>query len=255
MTSPTPIQLIMLPGIATDRRLFAAQRARFPELIVPEWPRWDDASGDAQSFAAWCWEAWTVGGGRCIDSEQPFILSGTSSGGLVALELAWLAQQLGKPPAAVLLISSCRNWQAVPRWYGRWSDWSSRLPRWLVKQWFVSRHVTRSLRSDSADRATAELVEAMYQASDWDELQRWARCLATWRREESELEAANFPVHQLHGRLDSLFPKPSPKQATLLLDAGHWMTATHAQSVNNWIEAIVRDLTLKRRGPSRPSRP
>jgi len=87
----------------------------------------------------------------------------------------------------------------------------------------------------------------MYQSSDFQHLQRWARCMSTWRREESDVAAADFPIHQLHGRLDSLLPKPSPQHATLLLDAGHWMTSTHADSVNNWIEAIMRDLSLKRR--------
>ncbi len=252
MTSLQTIQLVMLPGIAADRRLFAAQRERFPNLIVPEWPAAINTIGtidDASVLAERCWADWTVGNALCIDSDQPFMLCGTSSGGLMALEIAWHAAKLGKPPAAVLLISSCRNWQAVPRWYGRWADWSSKLPRWLANKLFVSRHVTQSLRSDAADRATAELVEAMYQASDFQQLQYWARRMSTWRREESELAAANFPIHQLHGRLDSLLPKPSPQHATLLLNAGHWMTATHADTVNNWIEAIIRDLSLKRRGP------
>ncbi len=77
----------------------------------------------------------------------------------------------------------------------------------------------------------------------------FARLMAAWRREAPEQIQAPFPIHQLHGRLDALLGKPSPKQATLLLDAGHWMMATHAPTVNNWIEAILRDAVLKHSKP------
>jgi hypothetical protein len=112
---------------------------------------------------------------------------------------------------------------------------------------FVRRQITQSLRSDGANDQTSQLVEAMYQSADWQQLQMLARLMATWRREETDANNAPFPIHQLHGRLDSLLPKPSPKHATLLLDAGHWMTSTHAHTVNNWIDAIKRDAVLKRK--------
>ena len=249
MNSPATIQLILLPGIATDRRLFAAQRERFPDLITPDWPSDSNDCRDASEFARRCWDSWTVGTNRVIDSDRPFIIGGTSIGGIIASEIGWLTSNLGQPPVAVLLLSSCRSWKAVPRWYGRWADWSTKLPRWVASKLFVRRHLSQSLRSESANPEIAELVEAMYQSTDWTQLQFFARLMATWRREESEVNAAPFAIHQIHGRLDALLPKPSPKHATLLLDAGHWMTATHPQSVNNWIEAIVRDVSLKRRGP------
>ena len=249
MNSTAHIQLIMLPGIANDRRLFANQREHFPDLIVPDWPAHAESCRDASEFARLCWDSWTVGVNRTIDSDQPFIIGGTSIGGVIATEIGWLTSNLGKPPLAVLLLSSCRSWQAVPRWYGRWADWSNKLPRWIASRLFVRRHLLQTLQRERADRDCAALVEAMYQSADWSQLKLFARLMASWRREEAEANAAPFAIHQLHGRLDSLFPKPSPKHATLLLDAGHWLTATHSQAVNNWVEAIVRDVSLKRRGP------
>ena len=237
--------MLMLPGLASDERLFSAQGERFKEMVVPEWPSLTEPARDPKRFAENCWNAWTVGSGA-LASNLPYIIGGTSVGGIIATEIAWLAQQLGKPPIAVLLISSCRSWQAVPRWYGRWADWSDKLPKWLASKLFVRRQITQSLRCDGANAETAQLVEAMYQSADWRQLQMFTRLMAAWRREEVDANKSPFPIHQLHGRLDSLLPKPSPKQATLLLDAGHWMTATHANTVNNWIEAIVRDAALKR---------
>ena len=247
MSSIDKIQLLMLPGLACDERLFAAQRERFPEMIVPEWPDLSESIRDPKEFAQRCWNAWTTG--AVFAADQPYILGGTSVGGIVAVELAWLAHQLGKPPAAVLLISSCRSWQAVPRWYGRWADWSSKLPKWIASKLFTRRQIIQSIASDGANSQTAQLVEAMYQSADWQQIQMLARLMATWRRDEADANNAPFPIHQLHGRLDSLLPKPSPKLATLLLDAGHWMPATHADTVNNWIDAILRDVVLKRSKP------
>lgn len=244
MASPDKFRLLMLPGLASDERLFAAQREQFPDLIVPAWPSSPEPIRDPKVFAQRCWDAWTVADG-ILASDQPYILGGTCVGGIVALEMAWIALQLGKPPAAVLLISSSRSWQAVPRWYGRWSDWSERLPKWIASRMFMRRQITQSLRSDRADERTAQIVEAMYQAADWRQLQMFTRLMASWRREEADVNNAPFPIHQLHGRCDSLLPKPSPKYATLLLDSGHWMPATHATAVNNWIEAILRDAFLK----------
>ncbi len=244
MTSPDKICLLMLPGLASDERLLWAQRERFPELLVPEWPNLTEPVRDPKVFAQHCWNAWTTGMGA-LATDQPYFIGGTSVGGIIALEIAWLAQQLGKPPTAVLLISSCRSWQAVPRWYGRWADWSDKLPKWIASKLFVRRQVVQSLRRDATNVDIARLVEAMYQSADWQQLQMFSRLMAAWRREETDTNNATFPVHQLHGRLDSLLPMPSPQHATLLLDAGHWMTATHAETVNNWIDAILRDAVLK----------
>jgi len=238
------MRLLMLPGLASDKRLLLAQREQFPELIVTEWPTLTVPVRDPKVFAQHCWNAWTTGEGT-LAPDQPYFIGGTSVGGIIAIEIAWLAHQLGKPPTAVLLISSCRSWQAVPRWYGRWADWSEKLPKWVASKLFVRRQVVQSLRRDAANPQTAQLVEAMYQSADWKQLQMFARLMATWRREEADANNAPFPIHQLHGRFDSLLTKPSPKHATLLLDAGHWMTATHANTVNNWIDAILRDALLK----------
>jgi pimeloyl-ACP methyl ester carboxylesterase len=249
MNAPDPMRLILLPGLACDRRLFSAQRERFPQMVVPDWPSVAGSTPDARAFAQRCWDEWTVGEQPALPADRPYLLGGTSSGGIIAMEIAWLAQRLGKPPAAVLLISSCRSWQAVPRWYGRWSDWSAKLPKWIASNLFERRHVTHSPRAETAGAAAAQLIEAMYQSANWQDLQWFSRLMATWRREEADVASAPFPIHQLHGRLDSLLPKPSPQHATLLLDAGHWMCATHAATVNNWIEAIQRDALLKIRGP------
>lgn len=244
MTASNEIRLLMLPGLAADGRVLAAQREHFSQLIVPEWPTFPESDRDPKKFAQKCWDAWTTGPAT-IPNDQPYILGGICFGGIIAIEVARIAHQLGRPPAAVLLISSCRSWQAVPRWYGRWADWSDKLPRWIASKLFVRRQITQSLRRDVANPHTVNLVEAMYQSTDWQQLQMCTRLMAAWRGDEVDANTAPFPIHQLHGRLDSLLPLPSPKHATLLLDAGHWMTAMQPETVNNWIEAIARDALLK----------
>lgn len=254
MSSRDEFQLVLLPGLACDQRLFAEQRSHFAKAVVPEWPLFDASIGDIQSYAATCLDTWTAS--QALNLDHPYILAGTSFGGLMALELAWLAASRGASPAAVLLISSCRQWQAVPRWYGRWSLWATKLPQWFARRHFARRHFTIPREVASAVGAASDsksasslLVEAMLQSTDWNQLVVFARWMSTWRREALDLTKAPFPVHQLHGRLDSILPKPSPAHATLLLDAGHWMCATHPSSVNNWIEAVMQDIWLRKRGP------
>ena len=251
MNSSATIQLILLPGIATDRRLFAAQRERFPDLITPDWPIDSNDCRDASEFARRCLDSWTVGTNRVIDSDRPFIIGGSSIGGIIASEIGWLTSNMGQPPVAVLLLSSCRSWKAVPRWYGRWAP--------TGRQSYRAGLRANCSCVDTLHNHFAAKVLTLKSRNSWRLCisrpngtrvgEFFARLLATWRREESEVNSAPFAIHQLHGRLDMLLPKPSAKHATLLLDAGHWMTATHPKSVNNWIEAIVRDVSLKRRGP------
>src|SRR5262245_12121006 len=102
MTPPTPLPLILLPGIGTDARLFALQKMAFPQLVVPEWiePRWNESLPDyAQRMAAE------------IDPGGPCYIGGVSFGGMIALEMT---KHL--PARACFLISTIRSARELPFW-------------------------------------------------------------------------------------------------------------------------------------------
>ncbi len=247
------MQLLFLPDLAGDHRLFLSLRKRFPNLIAPDW---SDTPYDATSlasisdFAAQCWQKWFEGPKPLLDKSQPFLIGGASFGGLVAFEIAWHANQLSHPPHAVLLVASCRQWNDVPDWYRSWSARSQWLPRWLSDRQFMQRHVHSPQRSESLTEEHVRLLQSVHRSMDPKLRQKLASWMANWRRDEADLLTVPFPIHQLHGRTDSVLPTPSAKHATLVLDAGHWLTLTHPQVVDTWVAAIVDDLRLKiHRGP------
>lgn len=245
------IPLLLVPGIGADHRQFIEQRRRFPQLIVPDWPLEAELAGHHEtgmdSYARRCWDAWTTDSPATIPANDPYFLGGASYGGMLALELAWFAASVGKPPLGVLLLGSCRSWDAVPAWYGRWARWSTRLPIWLSKKLFFNRHIAALSSSPRPTADSQRLIGAMLQASDWPQLRRFAGHMAGWRRDTVETARAPFAIHQLHGRADTILSVPSPQVATLLLDAGYWLTITHANAVNRWIEAILSDASLRHR--------
>jgi pimeloyl-ACP methyl ester carboxylesterase len=251
MSSTEQIPLLMFPGIATDHRLLAAQRSEFPQLVVPVWNEPTTVGENATDYARRGAEHWTLGEQAILSVDQPYFLGGVSSGGVIALELAWYLHSLGKTPQGVLLLGSCRSWDAVPRWYSRWYQWSESLPKWFASKLFSTRHVVHSARSEGLDPSTRRLVSSMFLGTTWDQLRSSVRLLTTWRRDSVETARAPFPIHQLHGRQDSLIPPPSPEGATLLLTAGHWMCATHPQAVNNWMTAVFKDADLRLRRPGK----
>jgi pimeloyl-ACP methyl ester carboxylesterase len=98
-----PVQLVLLPGLGADRRQFEPQRQAFDNLVVPPWipplPR-EPLAGYAARLA------------KTITPAGPFILGGSSFGGMVAYEMARHLQ-----PNAVVLIGSCRSARGIRRMF------------------------------------------------------------------------------------------------------------------------------------------
>ncbi len=245
MHAAEPLPILMLPGIAADHRLFAAQRREFPQMQVPTWPEMTALDLDMAQYARRCADEWIFGQTPCFSIDQPYFLGGMSMGGAVAIELAWHLESLGKAPEGVLLLGGCRGCDAVPHWYTRWYQWSQRLPHWLASKLFHHRQVIHSTRCEHADPRTTQQVASMLRGTEWNQLRGSVRVLIDWRRDSVDLSRAPFPIHQLHGRLDALIPPPSAKDATLLLNAGHWMCMTHPAAVNNWLAAILADARIR----------
>jgi len=73
------IPLILFPGMGADARLFAPQRAAFPQLIVPTWIK-PERGESLAAYAERC--------ARQIDPGEECFVGGASFGGFVAVEAA-----------------------------------------------------------------------------------------------------------------------------------------------------------------------
>jgi pimeloyl-ACP methyl ester carboxylesterase len=211
-------QLILLPGLGSDRRLLEPQRAAFPQLVVPPWipPRKNES---LPQYAARMAE--TIAPSR----DAPLVLGGVSFGGMLAYEMARYLE-----PDAVVLIASCRTRKGLRPIYGP--------GRWLpVKAWSVAKllagPVLRIKHRKSVNKR--ELLTAMFRESDSAFMHWTLRAILRW--EATPLE--NVPVFHIHGRRDRLIPARRVKAGVWIPNGGHLINVTHAEEVNAFLRKAL----------------
>ena len=112
-------QLILIPGLASDERLWEPQRREFADALVPSWIA--PLGGETlPSYAARLAET--------IPQDRPLVLIGCSMGGMLACEMARRLR-----PKAVILVASCRSPRAIRGEVRLLRPILSRLPVWGVR--------------------------------------------------------------------------------------------------------------------------
>lgn len=211
--------IVLLPGLGADRRLFRAQVAAFPGLVVPPWPdpRPDDSLA---TFAE-----------RLIPDLPPaenLYVGGCSFGGMVACEIAARVR-----PRAVLLVASCTH----PSAFTPWST-LARLVAPLLPE-----------RAYRPDRRLAPLVWPWFGGDDAEQEElfwsmaatvtpaflRWGlRASLAWQPSRVEV-----PIHHIHGEADRLMPIDRVRPDRVVPGAGHLLALTHADVVNRFLREKV----------------
>ena len=93
--SRTDLNVVFLPGLGADGRLFTSQREVFPDLLTPPWP----PPAPDESLPGYA-----VRLAGTLPLARPLVLGGCSFGGMVACEMA----RILKPDALVLMGSVSR---------------------------------------------------------------------------------------------------------------------------------------------------
>lgn len=211
-------KLYMIPGTATDRRMYAPQLERYPDLIIPEWlPPLNRREPLAEYARRWS---------ASIDTAQPFWLGGVSLGGMIAQEMAQIVK-----PRGVILISTCCASEALPlvwRLSGKLVRWS---PDWAVKIMLKCLGVVAG-HLDAKRFPHRGLYAQMLKGLP-PGLVRWQSGAATeWKGIARQL---SMPVCQAHGANDVVIPLKRVHPRMVIQHGGHLINVTHAQEVNDFI--------------------
>jgi pimeloyl-ACP methyl ester carboxylesterase len=206
--------------LGADERLFAYQRAMFPNLMVPKWIKpknKESLSAYAHRFA------------KTLQVERPFYLGGASFGGMVALEMA---KQL--KPEGVILIGSARDAKMVPFYDKGLIKLFPLLPALLV---YVARNSPRFrmfffgvTRKEHRETFNDMLLKTPNRFLCWA-----IKAIFSWKG----CAVKGIRVLHIHGKQDELIPLRKINPDVVIKDGGHLVNLTHADEVNRYIRNFV----------------
>lgn len=217
--SQASTNLVLLPGLGADHRIFESQRRAFPGLRIVE--RTDPAPRESLSaYAARLVE-------RFSEPGTPYVLGGSSMGGMVALEMARHLR-----PAALVLIGSASSGREVRGWLRAVERLARPLPDVAIAAGRSLAPIGAPLFS-SASRVNRRLFLEMLADTPTSFL-RWAsRAVVEWR----PASLPDIPIHRLHGTRDTII-RPA-EDATLLAGAGHLVNLSHPGATNAWLRGVL----------------
>jgi pimeloyl-ACP methyl ester carboxylesterase len=207
------MDIYLLPGLGADKRMYQKQLAVMPGARVLE--HLSPVKG--QTLAAYAKRV-----GALIDTSRPFVLIGTSLGGMVCMELARLIN-----PQKIILIASIKNRAEMPLFIRsmKYLNFHRLIPGNAYKR-FNNLMVKRL--DGRGDKAAAQLIKDMTDDADPHFL-KWAiNAVINWKGEE---QAAKNIVH-LHGTADQLFSYNLIKNAIPVKNGTHVMNITNSEEVN-----------------------
>ena len=237
MTHPSPLQLVFLPGIGLDYRLFKYQTAVFPNSFVAEWI--DPLPGEHL-------EQYSVRLAETIRDRTatPVIIIGLSLGGMAA---PYVARELDA--AGCILLATVRKPSQFPRRY--YADWLLKrlCPPIQLLQLIVLRCCVRFLlRFPRLIRGFADsTVIRSFVEMPFFRFNGLARMMFDWayrRRQPEETDAIVFdkPTLHVHGTNDWLLPIRRTNPDIRIEGGGHELVLTHPNEINEIIERFVNEI-------------
>jgi pimeloyl-ACP methyl ester carboxylesterase len=215
--------LILLPGLGANDRLFQYQAVSLPgSLVSPAWPshrEGESLAGFARRLAA------------TLPDHRPRFVGGASFGGMVALELAALVR-----PEAVILIGSCTTSKAVSPWLRVLGRLCSRLP----ESFFRGRPWTSPVLLPIfglPGAAERKLFWEMAAAVDPAFLRWGCRAILSWRP-----TAYDGPVFHLHGSADRIIPVHRVRPSQVVKGAGHLLSLSHPVETTDFLSRILGEV-------------
>jgi pimeloyl-ACP methyl ester carboxylesterase len=217
------MKIYLIPGLGADARMYAPQLEILPHAQVLEHLK--PIPGEAlRAYAARL--------SALIDTSVPYILIGTSLGGIISVELSRIIH-----PDKVILISSVKERGELPAWIRAMKY--LRLHRVLVREPFL--RLFRPLAERVVSRRYpdhARLVLDMYDSSDVG-FMKWAiNEVVCW---DGAADYRRDIIH-IQGTKDHLFPHTNIRNARLIEDGPHIMGMTQPGDVNSALIRAINEI-------------
>ncbi|MBP6732402.1 MAG: alpha/beta hydrolase [Chitinophagales bacterium] len=217
------MQIYFIPGLGADRRMYYHQLKLFPQAIVLE----HLPAVKGESLPAYAKRVAAL-----IDSSSPFILVGTSLGGMISMEISRILK-----PEKLILISSVKNRSELPGFIRSMKYLN--LHRLFSGKTYQRLNKIAARRLDSrSDSEAAQLIKAMMLDMQ-PEFIEWAiNAVINWH---PPIDYRADVVH-IHGSNDLLFPIRKIKNSIVINNGTHIMNITMSKEVNQHILAAINSL-------------
>lgn len=209
--------LILLPGMGADERMFAPQRSAFSNLRVVKWltpERLESVNHYAGRLA------------EVLGDPGDAVIGGASFGGIVALEIAAVL-----PVKKCLLIGSLRSPDGLRPSY-RYLKCLSRLTAFAPICAQASLVMLGSLSGADLKGIVRQLADAGSRFLNWA-----IRALLSWTPSPG---VSRVNIRQIHGARDWLLPARLSQSDLIVPQAGHLLSVTHSQVVNDFIDRELK---------------
>lgn len=214
------MKIYLIPGLGADKRMYTPQLKLFPEAEVLEHlpaVKGETLTQYAQRLA------------QGIDTSAPFVLIGTSLGGMIALELTNYVQ-----PSKVILLASVKGRDELPAFIRsmRYLNFHKLIPPGFYKRINGLMAARLDSRRDSTVAALIRemTLDASPQFIDWA-----INAVINW---QPQFNMPDNLVH-IHGSNDTLFPIRHIKQAIVIKNGSHVMNLTLSAEVNKALKEVV----------------
>ena len=206
-------KIYLIPGLGADGRMYTPQLKVLRNAVVLEHQR----PLQGETLAEYARRL----SGK-IDTSEPFILVGTSLGGMISVEMAKVVNA-----DKVILISSVKHRGEMPRWIRAMKH--LRLHKLLSGANFIrfsNANVQRLITK--RDTAVAKLLVDMHNSAD-PEFVSWAiNAVVNWKGTKDYRD----DIIHIHGTRDQLFPHRNIEKFIPVKGGSHVMGLTQAQDVN-----------------------
>jgi pimeloyl-ACP methyl ester carboxylesterase len=215
------MKVYFLSGIAADSRLF--KHIRLPKGFEAEFIDWIKPIRN-ESLTAYAFRL-----SEKINTTEPFLIIGTSMGGILASEIS-----IRHNPLATIIIGSVPVKSQLPGYY----NWVGRLKiqKIIPGSFYKFAAITKHFFSRAAAQDTKIIIK-MIRESDPAFIYWGIDAVLQW--ENKQMPQSFFHIH---GTRDEVFPFANTAPTHTIKKGGHMLVMTHAEEINMIIKEILNSI-------------